>query len=398
MQDLVLWLIAVVLVVITLPGSLELALICVGRLCRPPRGNPHAHGGVVSKVRLAVIVPVFNEEAGLGRTVRSILACSNSLPASDIIVQACNCTDRSVEVARALGCTVIERTDPARRGKGYGLNYAFQTLANSPFDAFLVVDADTVVSPDFLDAFRVLFASGAAAGQCVLKVANHDETRWTRTTDLAFRAFTYLRPLARQRLALSCGLFGNGFGLSAQTLREVPYECFSIAEDLEYHIRLVRAGKKVEFLPGTAVYAEMCPTRVEAKPQRERWEGGRLRVALDSLPQLAADVFLRRRWSLLEPMLELLLLPLSYHVTLLAFALVIGTGWITLLATVGLALVAIHVLQAMLLEDEQTSDWRVIAVVPFYIGGKVLRVGGVLKAASRSSPWIRAPRRPMRDG
>lgn len=392
MQNLPLWLIAVALVLITLPGTLELTLICIGaHLGWRRKSPPPDRAGAIT--RLAVIVPVFNEEAGLARTVTSILACSNPLPPSDIIVQACNCTDRSVDVARALGCTVIERADPLRRGKGYGLDHAFRALANSGYDAFLVVDADTVVGPEFLDAFRRLFGRGAAAGQSVLAVANPDETSWTRTTDLAFRAFTHLRPLARQRLGLSCGLFGNGFGISAQTLREVPYECFSIAEDLEYHIRLVRAGRKVEFLPETTVFAEMCPTRAEAKSQRERWEGGRLRVAVDWLPQLATDVFIRRRFSSVEPMLELLLLPLSYHVVLLAIVAVIAKGWSFVYASVGLALVAWHVLQAKRLGESQGKDWKTMAAAPLYIGGKLFRLAGVVRSARRNAPWIRTPRR-----
>src|SRR5690348_5765608 len=113
-----------------------------------------------------------NEERVLARTIASILSCDDPVAPADVVVMACNCTDRTVAIAKELGCTVFERIDPARRGKGYGLDHAFRRLAASGYSAYLIVDADTVVASNFLTAFRRLFARGADGGQCILAVAN----------------------------------------------------------------------------------------------------------------------------------------------------------------------------------------------------------------------------------
>ena len=151
----------------------------------------------------------------MARTIRSILSCDDPVAPADIVVMACNCTDRTTAIAKDLGCTVFERIDPARRGKGYGLDHAFRRLEGSGYSAYLIVDADTVVSRNFLTAFRQLFARGADGGQCILAVANPTVNARTRLMNISFLSMTFLRPLARQRLGLSVGLHGNGFGLSA---------------------------------------------------------------------------------------------------------------------------------------------------------------------------------------
>jgi len=387
--DWLVWLISVALAVATLPGTIELALLCFGALRRPARATARPVG---HKPRLAVVVPVHNEEIGLPATLRSLASCDDPLPASDLVVMACNCSDRTVELARAFGCTVLERIDPTRRGKGYGLNYAFRHLARENYDAYVVLDADTGVERNFLNVFRALFANGGDAGQCILKVANPGANTRTRLMHVAFLAFTFLRPLARHRLGLSAGIFGNGFGVRADIVNQVPYECYSIAEDLEYHAKLVRAGKLVEFLPETTVSTDMCLTEADAKPQRERWEGGRFRIMAEQGPELAYDVFVRGRVRLLEPLLELLLLPLAYHVMLLALLLALATGPLFAYGCFAMLLVVLHVIQAMILGGADAGDWKAFATSPIYVVRKLTNVVGVLKAARKSTPWIRTRR------
>src|SRR5579864_3306983 len=124
--------IALALFVVTLPGTVELALLSIGAVLPARRRIPAALPSGRDP-RLCVIIPVYNEEIAVAQTIRSILACDNALPPTDLIVMACNSTDRSAEIARGFGCTVLERLDPTRRGKGYGLDYAFRHLADKNY-------------------------------------------------------------------------------------------------------------------------------------------------------------------------------------------------------------------------------------------------------------------------
>ncbi len=55
----------------------------------------------------------------------------------------------------------------------------------------------------------------------------------------------------------------------------MPHDAFSIVEDLEYGIRLGRAGHRVHYAWEAEVLGEMVSSEKAARSQRRRWEGGR---------------------------------------------------------------------------------------------------------------------------
>ena len=73
--------------------------------------------------RFCVLVPAYNEEAGIGGTVQSLQALNYPPDRSRIVVLADNCTDGTARIAAAHGADVIERHDPVRRGKGWALQF-----------------------------------------------------------------------------------------------------------------------------------------------------------------------------------------------------------------------------------------------------------------------------------
>jgi cellulose synthase/poly-beta-1,6-N-acetylglucosamine synthase-like glycosyltransferase len=389
MLDSALLIMAALLFLVTLPGTIELVLISLGGLMRSRPS--HAAQADPANCRIAAIVPVHNEERSLARTVLSLKACDDAVPDCDICVIVSNSTDRSATIARQLGCTVLERDEPERRGKGYGLNYAFRHLAGRGYDAFVIVDADTLVERNFFNRFRKAFSGGADAAQAVVRVSNPDDNERTRLINIAFLAFTYLRPLARSRLGFSAGIF-NGFGVSAKTVRDVPYECFSLTEDLEYHLQLVRACKRVQFLSDCSIYSEMAADGGEAAPQRARWEGGRFRLLAEKGPNLAVEFLRTRDPHRLEALLDLLLLPLAYQTMLLGFLALIGPGAFRLYAIFGLLLIVFHVGQAMYLGGSKAKDVKALAVVPKYIAWKIITLPSIAKASTKNAIWRRTQR------
>ncbi len=386
------FIIGLTLFALTLPGVIELLLVTVPAVLFPSRAVP-ARGNAV---KLAVVTPAHDEEAGIGDTIASLRACDHPLAAGDHYVIADNCTDRTAEIAAAAGCTVLERHDDARRGKGYALNFAFDHLRGGDYDALVVVDADTRVDPGFLDAIRARFAQGAAAVQTAYRVGNPEMGRRPRLMHIAFLAFNYLRPLSRTRAGFSCGILGNGFALATTTLAEIPYDSFSIVEDLEYHIRLVRSGRRVAFIPEVSVWSDMPVTAEEARSQRERWEGGRFRMVMEQAPRLLRDILLRGNPTLIEPLLELLLMPLSYHVgallLLMLAAWLAGSGWLMAYGVLALLLTVAHIVIALIVGRATIDDWKALFGAPFYMLWKVSKLPAILRFAGKGAEWKRTSR------
>ena len=183
-----------------------------------------------------------------------------------------------------------------------------------------------------------------------------------------------LRPRGRDRLGLSCGIFGNGFALSAATLRAVPYTANSLVEDLEYHLNLIRAGIRVEFVDDAAVYGEMPAGSAAATSQRARWEGGRILMRRTWSGPLLREV-LRGQLAMLEPLLDLRALPLATEAMLLIVALVLAVAgrlpWLEFYSTIGLAGIVLYVAVSATLGPEPGATLRALLSVPGYIAWKI---------------------------
>ena len=155
-------------------------------------------------------------------------------------------------------------------------------------DAFVVVDADSEVLRTSRD-MTWRSAPGRMPSQCRYFVRNSGDSVADPADECRALAFNVLRPRGRDRLGLSAGIYGNGFALSAGTLRAVPYTAASVVEDLEFHLALVRALAECGS-QSMAVYGDMPVAGAGVKTQRARWEGGRFRMMARRRRSLLGEV------------------------------------------------------------------------------------------------------------
>ncbi|HRD67997.1 MAG TPA: glycosyltransferase family 2 protein [Candidatus Competibacter sp.] len=386
----------ILLALLSAPGTFELLMLTVGGILLPRRQPPPPRrrvgvGGDAPPLNLAIVVPAHNEAAGIAACIQSLRACDAGNGTFAVVVVADNCEDDTAARAEAAGARVLVRHDPGRRGKGYALDFAFRQLLHEPFDAFMVVDADTRVESNLLAEAQRWFQAGADAVQSRYGVDNPGVSLRTRLMSVALQAFNVLRPRGREFWGVSVGLLGNGFGLSRATLEAVPYDAASVAEDLEYHIRLVQSGRRVRFMDATAVWSEMPSGERASRGQRARWEGGRFRMIREQTPVLLRGI-LAGRWREAEPLLELWLLPLAFHVLLLLLALLPPFAPSRLYALGGLALVGWHVLAAIRVGGGGWRDVQAVVAAPFYILWKLTLFKTLLHGARKDAAWVRTDR------
>ena len=381
------------LVAITLPGTIELLILSVAGVLSTRRSKKFPQ---LRTYRLAVVVPAHNEELHVARCVKSLLMADRGSVEIAVIVVADNCEDSTASAAFEVGARVLVRQNAENRGKGYALDFAFQVLQGEDWNAFAVVDADSEVATNFITELTAALQAGADAVQCRYLVRNAQESIRTRLMSVALCAFNVLRPRGRYRLGLSCGINGNGFVLSAETLRAVPYSAASVVEDLEYHLSLLRAGRKVRFENATTVYGDMPTAGAGVKTQRARWEGGRLRMLLDKVPGMMREIF-RGNFSMLEPCLDLLLLPLAFHVALLLLAVVTPFWPIRFIALAGLAVVAVHLAAAIRVTGGGLPEFSALLAAPFYIVWKILLIPRLVKTSRSGTAWVRTERASQRN-
>lgn len=379
--------IGIVLALAALPLLAELLVLTTASLL--PRARARKQEYETENFPLTVVVPAHNEEALIGRCIQSLAASADA--GVDLVVIAHNCTDATAAVAEAAGARVLALSDPGHNGKGCALSLGFAEALAGPSRAVLVIDADSVVSPGLIRAVRQRFLTGAQAVQCRYEVLNGDENSRTRLMMLAFQGFNVIRPRGRERLGISAGILGNGFALHRDVLSQISYGAFSVVEDLEYHLALVRAGIRVEFVDSAAVSGEMPCSDQGASTQRARWEGGRQRMMRRWAPRLMADV-VRGRARLIEPLLDLLAAPIATEVCLLLIAACLPVAWLRWYALAGLIVIAFHVTAAGACGSGLRGTMKVLATVPAYIFWKLRILPEVWRASHADSAWVRTAR------
>jgi cellulose synthase/poly-beta-1,6-N-acetylglucosamine synthase-like glycosyltransferase len=345
-------------------------------------------------LRFDIIVPAHDEAAGITRTIDNLLNLDWPRELFRVLVIADNCTDRTAEVARAAGADVLVRTDPEKRGKGYALAFAFEaSRLGGRAAAVVVVDADSEASPNLLEAFSARLEGGAGAVQAHYGVLNAFASWRTRLMAIALGSFHKLRSRGRERLHASCGIRGNGWCATHALLARVPYRAFSLTEDIEFGIELGLAGCRVAYTEDAHVDGEMVTSAAAAKSQRQRWEGGRLKMIAAKLP-LLAKAALHGDGVCLDLALDLLVLPLSYLVLNVlvfgALALVLGHAarmclW---LAAADAAVLVLYVMRGWQLSDVGARGLLDLARAPGFILWKLL----LMVSGRKVQQWVRTHR------
>jgi cellulose synthase/poly-beta-1,6-N-acetylglucosamine synthase-like glycosyltransferase len=383
----------VVLVVATFPLLVELLVLSVAALL--PQARVKDDEPKADPMPITVLIPAHNEEALIGRCIRSVLVAADA--ATEVRVVAHNCTDATAVAAEAAGAKVLVLNDPSQTGKGSALSCGFTAALAGHSQAVLVIDADSVIDAGLIAAVRKRLQAGARALQCRYEVHNSQDSQRTRLMTLAFCGVNVIRPRGRARLGLSAGILGNGFALHRQVLTHTPYNAQSVVEDLEYHLALVRAGIRVEFIDSAAVRGEMPVSTTGARAQRARWEGGRLRMMRRWALKLLGGVF-RGHVRQIEPLLDLLALPIASEVILLLIAACLPVSWLRLYALAAFAVLQFHITAAAIKGPGFWTAMKALSIVPSYVLWKLWIFPEIWRTSRRNAEWVRTQRASTVDG
>ncbi len=232
------------------------------------------------KPKVAVLIPAYNEEKVIERTVRAAL--NSNYPNLRVIVIDDGSKDRTLEVARnafraeaAAGQVLI--LGKKNSGKAEALNYGIEHIGDA--ELFVGIDADTIIAPDAISRLVPHFINpkvGAIAGNA--KVGNRVNL-WTR-----WQALEYITSQNFERRALdvlgAVSVVPGAIGCwRVSAVREAGgYHIDTVAEDADLTMALLRRGYRVEYEDMALAYTE-APTNANGlMRQRFRWSFGILQA------------------------------------------------------------------------------------------------------------------------
>ncbi|TQK52231.1 cellulose synthase/poly-beta-1,6-N-acetylglucosamine synthase-like glycosyltransferase [Streptomyces sp. SLBN-118] len=225
---------------------------------------------------VTVLVPAYNEEAGIGGTLRSLLASTHQR--LQIIVIDDGSSDRTVEIANeyAQRDPRVQVVCQSNAGKAAALNHGLK-CTRCPY--VVMVDSDTVFEADAIQRLIQPLAHpavGAVSGNT--KVGNRKRLlgRWQHLEyvfgfNLDRRMFEVLECMTTVPGAIGAfrldALMGVG-GLSEDTL----------AEDTDLTMALWRAGWRVVYEETAIAWTEVPTSLRQLWRQRYRWCYGTLQA------------------------------------------------------------------------------------------------------------------------
>ncbi|WP_293133088.1 glycosyltransferase [Microcoleus sp. bin38.metabat.b11b12b14.051] len=347
--------------------------------------------------KVAVLIPAYNEAAGIAATLSTILP--QLTPQDRLLVIADNCTDATAEIARNCGASAIERHDTERRGKGYALDFGLQAIASDPPEVIIMVDADCICQPGAIEKLaRVAIAEQRPVQATYLMEQPPNPTPKDSISALAFLVKNLVRPSGLKQLGFPSLLTGTGMAFPWLIIRDVPLASSNIVEDMQMSLDLAIAGHPTVFCPEARVTGCLPQQQEVAKTQRTRWEHGHLQTLLTQTPRLATASVEQQRFDLMAIALDLSVPPLSLLVAIwvAAFAASLlaatfGTSPIpaVLLAVQGI-LILVSIVSAWAKFGRADISGATLLSVPFYILWKIpLYFGFLLK---RQTKWIRTER------
>ncbi|MBO6650950.1 MAG: glycosyltransferase family 2 protein [Balneola sp.] len=357
------------------------------------------------KRKFAIVVPAYNEEDCIKKTLQNLVEIDYPKEKADIMVIADNCTDSTADIARDFGVAVMERNNINKRGKGYALRWCFDQLTTEEkydYDAVVVVDADSIVTTNLLHVMNKYIERGGEVIQGYLTVDSKPNVWTSEIIKIGFTLYNYVRPLARRALGYPAGLRGNGMCFSIDVLKKVPWDAYSLTEDLEYGIRLLLEDVNVVFAPEAIGYNVVPENSSSAESQRERWEMGRYPVLKKYFPKLLAAAFKKRSFKILDTLIDLVTPPLvnmlifSFGMAILSlglWALEIHSSLIFVwlwLTVMGIG--CFHALLGLYSANVSWSTYKSLIFVPKYALWKVYIYIKILLFKGRTTEWVRTSR------
>ena len=232
---------------------------------------------------ITVVIPAYNEEVGVIRTVRSVMA--NTYTRTQIIVVDDGSKDKTLRMLRNFQrqhkgvFTVVHQ---ANAGKAAAINRAVQYWAKGSL--VMVVDADSLLAPDaianmvahFRDRKNIATASNVKIipTRSLLGVAQRLEY---------LISYRMKRSLTTLNMEYIVGGVGSTFRRSA-LLKTGLYDTDTMTEDIDLTVKLIRhygnKSYRVHYAADSVAYTEHVLTFKSLVKQRFRWKYGRFQTLL----------------------------------------------------------------------------------------------------------------------
>ena len=234
-----------------------------------------------------ILFPAYKEDSVIVHSVRQCLEQTYPKDFYHIGVISDHMQDETNELLRQLPITVYT-PQFEKSSKAKALHYAVEHT-NQSYDYLIILDADNVVLPDFLEQVNASCQQGYRAIQCH-RCAKNSDNDVAVLDGVSEEINNTLFRKAHNMIGISSALIGSGMCFEFEWFKNHVGLFETAVEDREMEIQLMKEHIFIKYEEHIPVYDEKVCNSENFQCQRLRWMTGQIQSLLMMLPYLPTAI------------------------------------------------------------------------------------------------------------
>ncbi|MGC8864748.1 MAG: glycosyltransferase [Bacteroidales bacterium] len=237
-----------------------------------PHKNDY-HGDDTPK-RIAVLIPGYKEDNIIVEIARLALQQNYPKDKYDVVIIADSFKPETLEALRKLPIKVIEVSFEIST-KAKALTEAVKQLPDT-YDLCIILDADNVMEPEFLQKISKAWKPGMLAIQGH-RIAKNMNTPFAILDAISEEINNQVFRKGHRRLGLSAAIIGSGVAFDYKYFRDLIPQVTAVGGfDKEIELKMLRDRQVIYYLHDAYVYDEKVQKPETFQNQRRRWLSAQL--------------------------------------------------------------------------------------------------------------------------
>ena len=331
--------------------------------------------------RIIVLIPSCKKDESILLAVNSILGQSYPQRMFDVVVISDHQSEMTNMRLAQLPITLLT-PNFEKSSKAKSLQYAIFNLPQFKiYDAVVVLDADNIVEPDFLEQMNNAYEQAGTKALQAHRLSRNRDTSAARLDAIFEEINNAIFRRGHIVLGFSAAISGSGMLFEFEWFKRSIMEAHNaIGEDKELEAILMRESVFVDYFDNIHVYDEKARTTSKFNDQRKRWAFAQLHALFSNLKYLP-KAFLGRHYDHLDKLIQWMLVPRTIMIGVIMVMCAIlpfiyMTSAVKWWAVAALALFAFSLATPDYLVDKNwDTDFLLVPVVTIWGIFNIFRIG-----------------------
>ena len=271
--------------------------------------------------KFLILFPAYNEDKVIINSVEQFLRQTYPKANYHVVVISDHMQPETNRLLSTYSITLLTPTFE-KSSKAKAMQYAINNIVDY-YDYVVILDADNIVSKEFLLQLNNLCQVGYQVIQCH-RCAKNSDNDIAVLDGVSEEINNTLFRKAHNNIRLSSALIGSGMCFQYELFKKNVFDLKTAGEDREMEALLLSQKVFIKYAPNIYVYDEKVKSQTNFQRQRMRWMTAQIQSLLSMLPQIPKAIA-NGNTNYIDKTIQQALIPRSILIT--------GLGFVSLLMT-----------------------------------------------------------------